>query len=84
MCKGIKSTQGITWFLENGKIINHIYPDVIDRSKGLQLSRVVKLDYPEDLIQNPYKKADFHGIEETDETELTGSVISGHDKTRKL
>ena len=40
---GIQSSCGVTCFIQEGKIINHLYPDV-DRSIGqpIPLQRVVK------------------------------------------
>ena len=36
---GIQSSKGISWFRSDGKILNHIYPDVSDRKCGLQVHR---------------------------------------------
>jgi len=39
--KGIQSTHGVTYFRDDDKVINHIYPDVDDRSdwRALEISK---------------------------------------------
>ena len=83
LCKGIKSTQGLTWHKKTRKVVNHVFPGA-DRSKGLLLHRVAVSKYPKNHIKDPYKQPEPDPVEEIDPTELTGKLISGQVETRKL
>ena len=55
---GIQSSKGITWFRSDGKIVNHIYPDVPDRRCGVQVTpRTTYVDRPSIEAQRHKKKA---------------------------
>ena len=38
-----------------GGAINHVFPDV-DRTVGIELTKVVKLQYPATILRKPYKE----------------------------
>ena len=80
LCQGIKSTSGITWFKgkngKNGKVVNHIFPDV-DRSVGLELYQVVQCDYPKNHVNKPYKQSELKK-----EAEIKTNTLIGQEKTR--
>ena len=59
VCKGIKATNGITWFKgDPGRIVNHVFPDN-DRTEGLELGQVVECEYPTNFIDKPYKRSEL-------------------------
>ena len=80
--EGIKSTIGVTWFKgENGKpgrVVNHVFPDVDDRSKGLELFQVIETDY-KIKINKPDKESSL-----TKEPEINTNTLVSQVKTRKL
>ena len=71
---GIKSTLGVTYHRSTNKVINHIFPDV-DRTVGIELTKVVKSEYPEDLLRKPYKE--FSG------DTISVRTIKGQENQRK-
>ena len=53
---GIQSTHGVTFFREEQKIINHIYPDVDDRLDWIEI--------PSDTIESDYVRVDKNGVKQ--------------------
>ena len=61
---GIQSSKGITWFRSDGKIVNHIYPDVPDRRCGVEVKpRTIYVDRPSIDAQRHKKKAGYDDLQ---------------------
>ena len=71
---GIKSTQGVTYHRSTGKINNHIYPDV-DRTVGIELTKVKTSKYKDNHVGNSYKKYC--------EPKVPSKIIEGQHKQRQ-